>query len=140
MKKVLYNTIGTISLCLGILGTFLPLLPSTCFILLATWAFSKSSPTFHSWLYYKSPFAESIQNWQQHRLITTKVKWIAFTSITISYGVTVSLVTNLYILSGLGIGLLVLLAYLFSKPSELLEDNNKNVTYSKSPELHQPII
>ena len=69
MKVFILKLIGGVSLTLGVPGAFLPLLPSTCFILLATWAFSKSSPQFHNWLCYRSPFSDSIQNWQQHRTI-----------------------------------------------------------------------
>lgn len=134
MKKIIYNTIGGISLSLGIVGAFLPLLPSTCFILLASWAFAKSSPTFHAWLYYKSPFAKSIQDWQQHRVIPSRVKWIAAASITVSYSITVLFVENAYVLFAVGMGLLSLLTYLFSKPGQV-----QQVTYQQIPELHQPI-
>ena len=135
MKKVIYNTIGGVSLSLGIVGVFLPLLPSTCFILLATWAFAKSSPRFYAWLYYKSPFAQSIQDWQQFKVIPTRIKWIAVISITASYSITILLVDNIYVLYGVGIGLLGLVAYLLSKPSEV-----QNITCQQISELHQPVI
>jgi len=135
MRNFLYKAIGSISLGLGILGAFLPLLPTTCFILLASWAFAKSSPTIHAWLYYKSPFAKSIQDWQQHRIIPTRVKWIACTSITASYLVTLLLVDNLYILATVGMGLLVLITYLLSKPSSV-----QTTTYQLIPVLHQLVI
>ncbi|QMU61999.1 MAG: DUF454 family protein [Gammaproteobacteria bacterium] len=135
MKKIIYNTIGAASLSLGIVGAFLPLLPTTCFVLLATWAFAKSSPSIHAWLYYKSPFARSIQEWQEHRVIPTKVKWIATSSIVASYSLTLLFVENIYVLCGVGVGLLCLIAYLLSKPG-----NIQVVTYRQLPELHQPVI
>ena len=132
MKKYFYNIIGGISLGLGGAGVFLPLLPTTCFILLASWAFAKSSPKFHNWLNYRSPFAKSIQDWQQHQVIPTKVKCIARSSIAVSYSVTFLLVDNIFVLSSVGIGLLGLVAYLFSKPGEVQE-----TTYQQLPLLHQ---
>lgn len=117
MYRIIYNIIGGFSLVLGILGAFLPLLPSTCFILVATWAFAKSSPAFHHWLYYQSPFSNSIQDWTTYRVIPAKVKWIATLSIIGSYLITVLLIDNIYIVGGLGIGMAVLLLYLHSKPS-----------------------
>jgi len=135
MKKIIYNTIGGVSFSLGIVGAFLPLLPSTCFILLATWAFAKSSPRFHTWLYYKSPFAQSIHDWQQHRIIPKRVKWIAAISITTSYSITMLFVDNIYVLTVVGIRLLGLTTYLFSKPIRAQE-----ITYQQTSELHQQAI
>ena len=129
MKKFIYNSTGTISLGLGILGVFLPLLPSTCFILLAAWAFAKSSPTFHAWLTCNSPFAKSIQDWQQHRVIPIKVKGIAAVSMTASFLLTAMLVENFYVLGSIGLGMLALLLFLFSKPSNI----EAQITYSHIP-------
>ncbi len=125
------------ALGLGIVGAFLPLLPSTCFMLLASWAFSKSSPAFHHWLYYKSSFSKSIQDWQQHRVIALKIKWIATASIIASYSITFIFVNNVYIVSSLGIGISVLLIYLYTKPSQ--QNNLQPVIYPQSPELHQQV-
>lgn len=138
MSKFIYNMIGSLSLAIGIVGAFLPLLPSTCFILLATWAFTKSSPKLHNWLYYHSPFSQSIQNWQQHRVIPTNIKWLATSSITISYAITLVMIDNVYVLVGLGVGLAALLIYLHSKPSQA--HTSHQATYSPSPKLHQPIV
>jgi len=138
MKKIFYNTLGVVSSSLGVLGAFLPLLPSTCFVLLATWAFAKSSPRYHAWLLYKSPFAQSIQAWQQHQVIPNRIKWVATVSIFASYSVSALLVNNRYIIIGLGIGMLILTAYLFSKPSQI--PSKHQTTYSQTPELHQPVI
>lgn len=136
MKTLIYNSIGGIALVLGVLGVFLPLLPSTCFILLATWAFSKSSPVFHNWLLNKSPFSDSIRNWQQYQIIPVKIKWIASISIVASYAVTLLIVNNAYILMALGVGLLGLLAFILSKPGEISFESN----VQQYPELHQRVI
>ncbi len=121
MKNLILKVIGGISLMLGVLGAFLPLLPSTCFILLATWAFSKSSPRFHDWLYYDSPFSISIQNWQQHRTVPNKVKMIATLSLVSSFALTAMFVSNVVVLMSLGLAMVTLLAYLLTRSSEVDE-------------------
>lgn len=134
MKTLFYNIVGIVSFSFGILGVFLPLVPTTCFMLLAAWAFSKSSPTFHAWLYFKSPFSTSIQNWQQHRVIPASIKWIACGSMIVSYSITCYFINNAYLLIGLGIGLLLLITYIITKPGQVLV-----ATYLPHHVLHQPI-
>ena len=118
MKNFFLKLVGSVSLGLGVLGAFLPLLPSTCFVLLAAWAFSQSSPKFYDWLYNKSPFSSSIQNWQQHRVIPVKAKVIITVSLASSYTITAMLVSNAMVLIGLGLGMTILLSYLLTRPSE----------------------
>ena len=137
MRKLFYNIFGMASLGLGILGVFLPLLPTTCFVLLASWCFAKSSPRFHAWLYYKSPFAESIQNWQQHRIVPYKVKWLATVSLTVSFTISAILIQNLIVLLLIAAGMIALLSYLFTCPSVLRE--KKEATFACTQELHLPI-
>ena len=133
MKIIILKVIGSVSLTLGVLGAFLPLLPSTCFILLATWAFSKSSPQFHAWLYYRSPFSVSIQNWQQQRVVSKKVKVMAMLSLVSSFALTAMFVSNGVVLLALGLGMVTLLAFLLTRASEV----NNQVRNLHSYELHQ---
>jgi uncharacterized protein len=134
MKNFILKLIGGVSLALGVVGAFLPLLPSTCFILLATWAFSKSSPNFHEWLYYRSPFSDSIQNWHQHRVIPNKVKGVATVSLVTSFVLTVMIVSNEVLLVSLGLGMVSLLAYLLTRPSGV-DDHFKKLHSRESHQL-----
>ena len=68
--------IGWISLILGCLGLFLPLLPTTPFILLTAYCFSRSSERLHQWLVSHPQMGLLIRDWEQSGSIrkATKVK------------------------------------------------------------------
>ena len=65
---------GWISLILGIIGIFLPLLPTTPFVLLSAYCFSKSSPRLHHWLIHQPRLGPMIQNWEQQGSISQNAK------------------------------------------------------------------
>lgn len=65
---------GWISLGLGLLGILVPLLPTTPFILLAAWCFSKSSPRLHARLLNQPLLGPMIQNWEQEGSISQNAK------------------------------------------------------------------
>jgi uncharacterized membrane protein YbaN (DUF454 family) len=54
---------------IGLVGTLLPLVPTTPFMLLALWAFSIGSERFHRWLYHHPVFGPPLQRWQRDRVI-----------------------------------------------------------------------
>lgn len=80
MKQLQYKVLGVLSLGLGFLGAFLPLLPTTCFVLLAAWCFAKSSPRWHQRLLESKLFGGVIRAWEEERCIPPKARKIAITS------------------------------------------------------------
>ena len=62
---------------LGIIGAFLPLLPTTPFLLLAAWAATRGSPELHRWLHDHPRFGPTLIAWEERRAVSTPAKWTA---------------------------------------------------------------
>lgn len=73
-KRIIYITIAFISLGLGFLGAFLPILPTTPFAILSAYLFSKSSPRLHAWILKSPLLGPLIQQWEQHGIIRLRAK------------------------------------------------------------------
>jgi len=79
--KILLSALGCASLALGVIGVFLPILPTTPFILLTAWCFSRSSDQFHNWLINHKYLGNIIKAWQSESGIPSQAcyKAIAMT-------------------------------------------------------------
>ena len=75
---------GFINVGLGVAGMFLPVMPTTVFLLMALWAFSKSSVRFHCWLYDHPRFGKPLRDWHAHRVIPTRAKILAVSMMSLS--------------------------------------------------------
>ena len=64
MKAVLLRILGILALALGAIGVFLPLMPTTPFVLLAAACFAASSPKLYAWLLRNKRFGPFIQNYR----------------------------------------------------------------------------
>lgn len=82
MKKTLYILIGVVSLTLGIIGIFVPGLPTTPFVLLSSWLFYRSSKRLHDWL-HASPFGKYIKRYESRGGMGRKTKILALCSMWI---------------------------------------------------------
>ena len=65
------------NLGLGILGIFIPGLPTTVFILMAAWAAGKSSPRLYRWLWNHRLFGPMLRNWANGGCVSRRAKWAA---------------------------------------------------------------
>jgi len=81
---MLYRIAGVIALGLGALGIVLPLLPTTCFVLLAAWCFARSSRCWHQRLLNSKLFGSIIKQWELHRCISSNARGIALLSMLLS--------------------------------------------------------
>jgi uncharacterized membrane protein YbaN (DUF454 family) len=67
MKRIAILVLGCVSLAVGVIGIFLPLVPTTGPLLLAAVCFDRSSPTFHSWLMNNRFLGGYIKNYREGR-------------------------------------------------------------------------
>ncbi len=85
--RPLLVTFGTIFVGLGIVGIFVPVLPTTPFLLLAAACYARSSPRFYHWLLYNRWFGNYIRNYRQRKGIPLKVKVLTITLLWVTIGV-----------------------------------------------------
>jgi uncharacterized protein len=116
--RLLFLALGTLFLALGVAGVFLPVLPTTPFVLLAAGCYARASPRFYNWLMNHPVFGPTVREWRQHRAIPFRTKlWaIALMSLTLAASI-VFFVKPLWlkgVLALFGVGLAV---WLYRVPS-----------------------
>jgi uncharacterized membrane protein YbaN (DUF454 family) len=95
---LLCKILGFIFVGLAALGAFLPLLPTTPFLLLAAGCFAKSSDKWHQWLISNRIFGPIIKNWHHKKCISYSTKLVAISSIIVFGGYSILFaVSNLYL-------------------------------------------
>ncbi len=94
---------GTVLVGIGILGIFLPLLPTTVFFLMAAWCYARSSRKFYNWLHYNKYFGKYLKNYREGKGTTRSSKIsiivILWAGILYSIFVTQSFVIHLILLA-----------------------------------------
>ncbi len=82
--------VGVLSLVLGVLGIFLPVLPTTPFVLLAAACFARASERWYRWLTENRYCGPAIRDWRRTRSIPLRSKLIAITMIVVSLGTSIT--------------------------------------------------
>ncbi len=88
LRKGLLLTAGWLSVFAGLLGILLPVLPTTPFLLLAAFCFSRSSERLHRWMINHPWFGPPIRQWQENHTISRGNKQRALALILISFSLT----------------------------------------------------
>ena len=85
--KIVFVACGSLSVGLGVLGIFLPLLPTTPFLLLAAFLYAKSSDRLYAWLLNHKVLGRYIRDFREEKAIPLRVKIVSVSLlwITISY-------------------------------------------------------
>ena len=116
--KALWISFGILSLILGFIGIFLPLLPTTPFALLAAFCFSKGSDELHEWLLDTKLFGPLIRDWESHGVIRLRVKKISTAMIALLFGYTLIFVkVFLWIKLVVCLSGVLVLCFIWTRPS-----------------------
>lgn len=108
MKKILFVSIGILSIFLGIVGIFVPGLPTTPFILLSSWLFYKSSQRLHD-LLHRSPLGKYIRRYESRKGVSRLSKLLSIACMWTMISISAFLIIEnlhvrvlLFILGGIG--------------------------------------
>ncbi len=116
--RLLYILAGIGFVLLGIAGAFLPVLPTTPFMLLAAACFARASPRFYNWLLNNPLFGPTVLEWRRHRSIPWRIKITAIMLMSVTLGISiVFFVPRLELQLALALGGVVLGIYLYRIPS-----------------------
>jgi uncharacterized protein len=110
LVRILFITGGCVALLLAVAGVFLPILPTTPFVLVAAGCFARGSERLHTRLLAHRVAGPIISAWEEHRSMPPGVKPWAFALLGISFGFsifTLELLWQRLILGALAIGLAI---------------------------------
>jgi uncharacterized protein len=89
LLRACFAAAGFVFLALGVIGIFVPLVPTTPFVLLAAACFLRSSPRLHAWLLGTRLFGPLIKEWEEHRSIPYRTKIFAIVMMVASFGASI---------------------------------------------------
>ncbi len=104
-KKWILILVGSLSVGLAFTGIFLPLLPTTPFLLLAAACYIRSSEHFYHWLIYHRWFGNYIRNYREGRGIPLITKITAITLLWLTIGYSALFVISVWLVKFLLIGI-----------------------------------
>jgi len=121
MKRIILLGLGWVCVSLGFIGIFVPGLPTTIFLIIALWAFTKSSEKLRFWLLNHKRFGPILRNWQEHKVVPRRAKIVmvimqACVVIIVQYTF-----ESLFITFGLIFILVIVAWYVISLPSRVPE-------------------
>lgn len=109
--------VGAAATACGVAGAILPLVPTTPFLLVAAYAFARSSPRLEAWLLGHPRFGRLIRNWQQHRGVDPTAKAVAVCVMGLAFALTWALGGSIALLAVQAVVLGAAAVFVLTRPS-----------------------
>lgn len=116
-KRAMWILLGVTSLLLGAIGVVLPLLPTTPFVILAAFAFARSSPRLARWLEESRTFGPIIADWRRHGAIAPRFKILAVSMMAAAFGLSVAMSLSGWVLFAQGVAIAGAATFILTRPS-----------------------
>ena len=123
MKRIILISLGWICVGLGFLGVFVPGIPTTIFLIIALWAFTKSSEKLRHWLLNHKRFGPILNNWQEHKVVPRRAKILMVVLMSLAVILFYYSLQSLILTIGLIIILVSVAIYVISLPSKIPENS-----------------
>ena len=123
MKRTILISLGWLCVGLGFVGIFVPGIPTTIFLIIALWAFTKSSKKLRYWLLNHKRFGPILNNWQEHKVVPRRAKILMVVLMSLAVVLFYYSLQNLYLTIGLIIILVSVAIYVISLPSKIPENS-----------------
>ena len=119
MKRTILISLGWLCVGLGFVGVFVPGIPTTIFLIIALWAFTKSSEKLRHWLLNHKRFGPILNNWQEHKVVPRRAKILMVVLMSLAVFLFYYSLQNLYLTIGLVIIVVLVAIYVISLPSKI---------------------
>jgi uncharacterized membrane protein YbaN (DUF454 family) len=116
MMRVLWSLLGLLATACGIAGLLLPLVPTTPFLLIAAFAFARSSPRLHGWLVTHPRLGPPIAAWREHRAIRRGAKMTAVLLMAAAASASVALGVPGWVLAVQAVVLAIVATFVLTRP------------------------
>lgn len=118
MRQIFYLALAWLCVGAGVLGIFLPLMPTTPFLLVAMWGFMRSSPRLEHWLRTHRMLGPYVSDWHDHGIVPIKAKVLAISMMSLSMvWLAFFSSANLWVVAIVGVSLATVAIWLVSRPS-----------------------
>ena len=112
-----YLLLAYTSTAFAIAGVFLPLLPTTPFLLVAVWAAPKGSQRVHDWIYSQPRFARLLDDWHEQGAVPPGAKWLATSMMLASWSFLVWREYHWGLVLGMSLFFLCIGVFLWTRPN-----------------------
>jgi len=103
ISRYLLIALGWFCVGLAFIGVMVPGIPTTIFLIIALWAFAKSSKKLHAWLINHKKFGPILKNWQSHKIVPKKAKIVMvifqIIAVMVLYFTTKSILLSIFVLT-----------------------------------------
>ena len=123
MKRTILISLGWLCVGLGFVGVFVPGIPTTIFLIIALWAFTKSSKKLRHWLLNHKRFGPILSNWQEHKVVPRRAKILMVVLMSLAVILFYYSSQSLILTIGLIIILVSVAIYVISLPSKVPENS-----------------
>lgn len=113
---ILWRLLAVICVALGIIGAFLPVMPTVVFLLVAAWAAGKGWPQLEVWLLTHPRHGASIRAWRERGAVPRRAKWLASLMMGLSSVALVASPLALWWRIGLPLGMGCIALWLWTRP------------------------